>query len=220
MRTRARIALAVAAAQLGVAITTHALPSRTAPYAATHGPATVASAGPTPPPTGAPPATTGCLGTPTPAVSQDDLDRLRARALAVPVLGVTRADLYDSFDELRGEHRHEGIDLIAPAGTPVLAVDDGTVVKLFMSVAGGLTVYQFDPEVTYAYYYAHLDRYADGLHERQAVKRGDVIGYVGTTGNAGGTAHLHFAIFKLGPEKRWWEGAPINPYRVLHHPIQ
>ena len=89
-----------------------------------------------------------------------------------------------------------------------------------MSVAGGLTVYQFDPEVTYAYYYAHLDRYADGLHEGQVVKRGEVIGYVGTTGNARGTAHLHFAIFKLGAEKRWWEGAPITPYAVLRDIIR
>jgi murein DD-endopeptidase MepM/ murein hydrolase activator NlpD len=150
-----------------------------------------------------------------PSVSQDDVDGLRTRELAVPVVGVAREDLHDSFDDLRGLRQHEGIDLAAPSGTPVAAVDAGTIAKLFVSDAGGLTIYQFDPTAAYAYYYAHLDRYAEGLHEGQVVERGDVIGHVGTTGNAGDTAHLHFAIFKLGPEKRWWEGEPINPYLVL-----
>jgi murein DD-endopeptidase MepM/ murein hydrolase activator NlpD len=102
---------------------------------------------------------------------------------------------------------------VAPRGTPVRAVDDGTVRKLFHSVPGGLTVYQFDPSESYCYYYAHLDRYAAGLEEGQALRKGDVVGYVGTTGNAPReTPHLHFTIFKLGPEKRWWEGVPLNPY--------
>ena len=105
---------------------------------------------------------------------------------------------------------------MAPRGTPVLAVDDGTIRKLFHSRAGGLTVYQFDPGEIYCYYYAHLDRYADGLIERMKVRRGDVIGYVGSTGNASPAApHLHFAIFLLGPEKRWSEGKAINPYPLL-----
>ena len=220
MRTRARIALVVVVAGLGVAVATNGGPSRMATPSSIQAPATAPSTAPTPAPTGSPPAAPGVLGTPTPAVSQDDLDLLRARELAVPVVGFARDDLHDSFDELRGLHLHEGIDLVAPAGTPVAAVEDGTVAKLFVSVAGGLTVYQFDPEVTYAYYYAHLDRYADGLHEGQVVKRGEVIGYVGTTGNARGTAHLHFAIFKLGAEKRWWEGSPINPYLVLRDIIK
>ena len=152
---------------------------------------------------------------PPPPVSQEDHDQLRARELAVPVVGVARDDLHDSFGDLRGLRQHEGLDLAAPTGTPVVAVDDGTIAKLFVSIAGGIAIYEFDPTTTYAYYYAHLDGYAEGLHEGQVVKRGDVIGYVGTTGNAGETAHLHFAILKLGPEKRWWEGTPINPYLVL-----
>jgi murein DD-endopeptidase MepM/ murein hydrolase activator NlpD len=150
-----------------------------------------------------------------PPVSQEDVELLRARKLAVPVLGVARTDLYDSFDDVRGSRRHEGMDVPAPAWTPVVAVDDGTIAQLFVSVAGGITIYHFDPTKTYAYYYAHLDRWADGLHQGQSVQRGDVIGYVGTSGNAGQTAHLHFEIAKLGSAKRWWDGTPIDPYLVL-----
>ena len=102
---------------------------------------------------------------------------------------------------------------MAPRGTPVLAVADGRVVKRFSSKPGGLTVYQFDREETFAYYYAHLDGYAPGVREGTQLTRGDVVGYVGSTGNARPDApHLHFAIFVLGPEKRWWEGTAINPY--------
>ncbi len=104
---------------------------------------------------------------------------------------------------------------MAPRNTPVLAVEDGRIVKLFSSQQGGLTIYQFDPQETYAYYYAHLERYTDGLHEGQAVRKGQVIGYVGTTGNAAPDApHLHFAIFRLTPEKQWWKGDPLNPFEV------
>ena len=104
----------------------------------------------------------------------------------------------------------------AAAGTPVLAVADGHVEKLFTSDAGGLTIYQFDPSGRYAYYYAHLQGYAPGLREKQPVRRGQLLGYVGSTGNASPTApHLHFAIFLLGPEKQWWKGRAINPYPLL-----
>ena len=151
-----------------------------------------------------------------PPVSPEDVERLRARDLAVPVLGVERGALQDSFDDARGLRRHEGLDIVAPAWTPVVAVDDGTIAQLFVSVAGGITIYQFDPTKTYVYYYAHLDRWAEGLRQGQPVERGDVIGYVGRSGNAGDTAHLHFAIFKLDPEKKWWHGSPLNPYRVFH----
>jgi murein DD-endopeptidase MepM/ murein hydrolase activator NlpD len=115
-----------------------------------------------------------------------------------------------------GQRGHEAIDILAPRGTPVMAVDDGRIVKLFLSKPGGITVYQFDPTGQFAYYYAHLDRYADGLAEGQTVRRGSVIGYVGSTGNASPEApHLHFAIFRLGPKKQWWKGEPINPFRYL-----
>ena len=93
-------------------------------------------------------------------------------------------------------------------------MEDGIIKKLFLSKPGGITIYQFDPTETYAYYYAHLDRYADGLAEGAMVKRGQLIGYVGMTGNAA-TPHLHFAIFRLGPEKRWWKGEALDPYPIF-----
>jgi len=141
---------------------------------------------------------------------------LRARHLTVPVQGLDRKDLRSSFDEQRGDgRRHEAMDILSPRNTPVLAVDDGTIAKLFTSKAGGLTVYQFDPDSVYAYYYAHLERYAPGIEEHQRIKRGDVIGYVGTSGNAPpDTPHLHFAIFKLTEAKQWWKGTAIDPFLV------
>ena len=148
-----------------------------------------------------------------------DYDILMRRQLLLPVLEAPHANLQDTFNDARGAHRHEATDISAPRGTPVVAVDDGTVRKLFNSRQGGLTVYQFDRQEIYCYYYAHLDRYAEGVHEGQAVKRGDLLGYVGTTGNAPpDVPHLHFAIFKLEPEKKWWTGTPINPYPLLIRP--
>jgi murein DD-endopeptidase MepM/ murein hydrolase activator NlpD len=141
---------------------------------------------------------------------------LRGRDLKLPVDGVDREDLRNTFTESRGSRTHEALDIPAPRGTKVLAVEDGRIQKLFTSKAGGLTIYQFDPTQTFAYYYAHLDRYAADVQEGQMVKRGDVIGYVGSTGNASADApHLHFAIVRLGPEKHWWQGDAINPYLVL-----
>ena len=160
--------------------------------------------------------TPGALAPPAEAAfvpSVGDLDRLRDRHLLLPVQGYDVRALRDDFAEKRGAGVHEAIDLAAPRGTPVLAVDDGVVQKLFTSAAGGLTVYEFDRDGAYCYYYAHLDRYADGLHEGQAVKRGDRLGDVGTSGNAPkDTPHLHFTIFKLGPSRHWWEGTPIDAY--------
>jgi murein DD-endopeptidase MepM/ murein hydrolase activator NlpD len=142
-----------------------------------------------------------------------DLDDLRERRLEVPVEGIARKALKDSFTEGRTGHVHEAIDILAPRGTPVVAVEDGRIEKLFTSKRGGLTIYQFDPSRRYCYYYAHLDRYASGLADGQTVKRGQVIGYVGISGNAPPqTPHLHFTIFKLAAEKRWWQGVPINPF--------
>ncbi|HYW58179.1 MAG TPA: M23 family metallopeptidase [Polaromonas sp.] len=138
--------------------------------------------------------------------------------LLLPVQGVSPRDLRDTFADTRDANQrgHEAIDIMAPRGTPVFAVDDGRIVKLFSSKPGGITVYQFDPTGNFAYYYAHLDAYAEGLAEGQTVKRGSVIGFVGYTGNANPAApHLHFAIFKLGPEKQWWKGEPINPFEYL-----
>ncbi|WP_394694836.1 M23 family metallopeptidase [Pseudoxanthomonas japonensis] len=137
--------------------------------------------------------------------------------LLIPVQGVQATALVDTFTDARSQGRsHDAIDIMAPAGTPVLAVADGHIEKLFTSERGGLTIYQFDPAGRLAYYYAHLQGYAPGLAEQQQITRGQLLGYVGSTGNASPDApHLHFAIFELGPEKRWWEGTAINPYPAL-----
>jgi murein DD-endopeptidase MepM/ murein hydrolase activator NlpD len=138
------------------------------------------------------------------------------RRIIIPVQGVHPEDLRDNFSDTRGGHRHEATDIMAPRGTAVLAADDGSVVKLFLSKPGGLTVYQFDDSRTYCYYYAHLENYVPGLKEGTHLGKGDLLGYVGSTGNASPDApHLHFAIFRLGPERHWWEGAPIDPYGFL-----
>jgi murein DD-endopeptidase MepM/ murein hydrolase activator NlpD len=135
----------------------------------------------------------------------------------VPVSGVEASSLRSTFDEARGGgRRHEAMDILAPRGTPVVAAVDGRIAKLFTSAAGGLTIYQFDAEERFSYYYAHLDAYAPELNEGETVQRGQIIGYVGTTGNAPpDTPHLHFAIYRLGPDKNWWEGEPIDPLGLL-----
>jgi murein DD-endopeptidase MepM/ murein hydrolase activator NlpD len=157
----------------------------------------------------APPATT--------TVSASPIADLRARRLAVPVLGIGRDQLRATFDDPRGDSRaHEALDILAPTGTPVVAVENGTIAKLFLSEAGGITIYQFDPTGRFAYYYAHLDAYAPELRDGHQVTQGQIIGFVGATGNAPKeTPHLHFAIFELTEARRWWEGNPIDPYAVL-----
>ena len=165
--------------------------------------ATAPIAGPARPP--APPAVT--LQPPPP----------RPGGLIVPVQGVASGQLQNTFDDARSEGRvHEAIDIMAPRGTPVFAVADGFVEKLFDSRQGGITLYQFDTTRTFAYYYAHLDRYADGMTEGRALRQGDLVGYVGVSGNANPDGpHLHFAVNVLGPEKSWWKGTPINPYPLM-----
>ena len=159
-----------------------------------------------------------------PASPQEPVDlegakrALAGKSLVFPVKGY-EASLRDNFDERRGNVPHEALDIMAPRGTAVVAVDDGTIAKLFDSKAGGLTLYQFDPSGRLAYYYAHLDRYAPGIKQGDRVKRGEVIAYVGSTGNARADApHLHFTTYALGPSRQWWKGVAINPYRQLASP--
>ena len=137
--------------------------------------------------------------------------------LLVPVQGISPTQLVDTFTDSRSEGRsHDAIDIMAPAGTPVLAVTDGRIEKLFTSKQGGITLYQFNRDRTLAYYYAHLQGYAEGSVEQRELRRGEVLGYVGVTGNSNPDGpHLHFAIFELGPEKQWWKGTAINPYGPL-----
>ena len=167
-----------------------------------------------PPPVARPPIP---ASTTTAIIESDPIPELRDRQLEFPVRGAVRRELRDSFYETRGSiHTHEAIDIMAPRNTPILAVEDGTIARLFESKAGGTTVYQFDPATRYVYYYAHLERYADSLQEGHHVQRGQVLGYVGTSGNAPkDTPHLHFAIFRLTEKKQWWQGNPIDPYEVL-----
>jgi len=149
-------------------------------------------------------------------------DSLASHSLSLPVKILKLSDLLDTFNESRGgDRRHEATDIIAPRGTPVFAVEDGVIVKLFWSVPGGHTIYQFDPTERYCYYYAHLDAYEGHLAEGQHVRRGQVIGYVGTTGNAApNSPHLHFGITEIGADKKWWGGKPVDPYPLLKKSAQ
>lgn len=137
--------------------------------------------------------------------------------LIIPVAGVRPEQLRDTFTDARSEGRaHDAIDIMAPAGTPVLAANDGEIVRLFQSDRGGTTIYQLNPDKKLVFYYAHLQRYADGLVVGKFVRQGEVIAYVGDTGNAGaGNYHLHFSIAVLADPKRYFEGTNINPYPLL-----
>ena len=138
-------------------------------------------------------------------------------SIAIPVLGITREELRDTFGAARGPARtHQAIDILSDRGTPAIAAVDGSILKLYESGAGGLTIYLVDEDDALIYYYAHLDRYEPGLSEGDEVRQGDVIGYVGTTGNAPeSTPHLHFSIEHLPPTGEWWKGEAMNPYPIL-----
>jgi murein DD-endopeptidase MepM/ murein hydrolase activator NlpD len=184
--------------------TTLAMSSDGAPTAST--PGSPAPGAPTPGGTGAgsPPAV------PTPLLAKG--------ALIVPVQGVEPSALRNTYDEHRGggTRTHEALDIPAPRGTPVLSATGGRVLKLFDSKAGGKMVYAADSSERFILMYAHLDSYADGLAEGQPLRRGQVIGTVGTTGNAPpNVPHLHFAIARSNDVKVWWKGAPVNPFPIL-----
>jgi murein DD-endopeptidase MepM/ murein hydrolase activator NlpD len=139
------------------------------------------------------------------------------RPLLIPVAGVRPEDLVDTYTHARSEgRRHDAIDIMAPHGTLVLAAAEGTVLKLFQSEQGGITLYQLDPDQRTLYYYAHLDRYAPGIAEGMRLRQGDTVGYVGDTGNAGaGNYHLHFEISTTQDPAQYWGGTPTNPYPLL-----
>jgi murein DD-endopeptidase MepM/ murein hydrolase activator NlpD len=179
----------------------------------------------TSPPTAPSPESTGAASplaspeetpeTATPAQDSSFVGRLN---LIVPVAGVRPDQLIDTFNDARSEGRvHDAIDIPAPAGTPVLAAADGEIIKLFPSEKGGITIYQLSTDKKLVFYYAHLQRYAEGIAVGNHVHQGDVIAYVGDTGNAGvGNYHLHFSISIVADPKRYWEGTNINPYPLLH----
>ena len=171
-----------------------------------------AAAGATPQASAAAPA-----ATPTPEASPQGGTSTGTQTLLVPVEGVRPEDLQDTYTQSRAEGRaHNAIDIPAARGTPVLAAADGRIVKLFQSVPGGITLYQLGTDGRTVYYYAHLERYADGIAEGFNARRGEVIGYVGDTGNAGaGNYHLHFSVSEVSDPKRWWSGTNVNPYPLL-----
>jgi murein DD-endopeptidase MepM/ murein hydrolase activator NlpD len=163
------------------------------------------------------------LATPTPAALPNDLVlNAPADQLLIPVKGVKREQLFDTFSQSRSEGRtHDAIDIMAPLGTPVLAAADGEIIKFFDSHNGGITIYELSADRRFIFYYAHLQRRADGLKEHDVVKRGTVIGYVGDTGNAGvGNYHLHFAIAEAIDPKRFWSGPYINPFPMLKNAVE
>ncbi len=141
---------------------------------------------------------------------------LRAKELMVPVAGIRPDQLRDDFSAPRGARIHAALDILAPRGSSVLSADDGRIFRLRTNPAGGITIYAVDAGEQFVYYYAHLDAYRRGLREGMTVRRGEVIGYVGTTGNAPpNVPHLHFQVMKMGAGRRWWEGEPINPHPFL-----
>jgi murein DD-endopeptidase MepM/ murein hydrolase activator NlpD len=146
----------------------------------------------------------------------EDLSVLYQKNLLLPVDGIKTSQLKDTFTAPRSGGRvHKAIDILAPYNTKIYAVTDGIIHKMNSDPRGGISIYQVDPSGAFVYYYAHLDHYAENLQEGLVVKRGDLIGYVGDTGNAKGTPHLHFSIFKVTDTKTWWKGLSINPYFVL-----
>lgn len=150
---------------------------------------------------------------PTPTAAE--LAALRA-ALVSPIAGVDVSKLTSNFDEARGTRRHDALDILAPRGTPIRSAASGRLLRLFTSKAGGLMVYATDSTERWILMYAHLDGYAPGMREGMPLRRGEVIGYVGTTGNAPpNTPHLHFAIARVGDVKRWWDGTPVDPWPLL-----
>jgi len=154
---------------------------------------------------------------PRPPFLRNDFAALQRHHLLFPLRGIDHRAMADSFSDPRpGGRTHEGVDILAPRNTPILAVEDGIIAKLWNSKDGGTTIYEFDPTGTYVFYYAHLQSYAPGLKEGDRVKQGQVLGYVGTSGNAPkNTPHLHFAIYRVTEPGRWYHGTPINPYPIL-----
>lgn len=153
-----------------------------------------------------------------PLSSSETVNYILGRGLLLPVAGVAVSQLRDTFDEGRDEGRvHRALDILAPRGTSVLAADDGRVLRVRPNALGGNTIYATDPGGRVVYYYAHLDAYRTGLAEGAAIARGDVLGTVGTTGNAPkDTPHLHFQVMQMPADGKYWDGDAINPYPLFH----
>jgi murein DD-endopeptidase MepM/ murein hydrolase activator NlpD len=146
------------------------------------------------------------------------IERLREKELVIPVAGVSSSKIEDSFSASRdgGDRVHGAVDILAPRNTPVVAADDGTILRMSRNTLGGITIYAVDREHEFVYYYAHLDHYRDGVSAGQKIQKGDTLGFVGTTGNAPkDVPHLHFQIMLWPSDGKYWYGEPVNPYPVL-----
>lgn len=154
------------------------------------------------------------------SVGEADLASLRLTGLVIPVRGAELAKIEDSFDAPRdGGRRHDAVDILAPRGAAIVAATDGVVLRIGTNALGGNVVWISDAEQRFAFYYAHLDRYARGIATGGRVSRGTVIGYVGTSGNAPpDVPHLHFQVMRVTDTKRWWDGTPVNPFPFLVEP--
>ncbi|MGI9107311.1 MAG: M23 family metallopeptidase [Pyrinomonadaceae bacterium] len=192
----------------GVAVASPTLQPETTPPLPTSPPPILPPAGNNAPPLSSSPASPNAQ---TPGGAQTNAP------LLIPVAGVEPEQLQDTFTQSRSEGRtHNAIDIIAARGTPIIAAAAGQIVKLFQSERGGITIYQLGTDNRTVYYYAHLERYVDGLAENRFVRRGETIGYLGDSGNSGaGNYHLHFSIWLVTDPKRYWDGENINPYPLL-----
>jgi peptidoglycan LD-endopeptidase LytH len=164
------------------------------------------------------PALAGAPVAAAPTAPMSDMELLASRQLVLPVAGIPGDRIQDSFTHARdgGARVHGAIDIMAPRGTPILAADDGRVLRMSSSALGGITLYATDLDEIFVYYYAHLDGYHPLMAQGRPLSRGDTIGFVGTTGNAsGGPPHLHFQIMRMPADGRYWMGEPINPYPIL-----
>jgi murein DD-endopeptidase MepM/ murein hydrolase activator NlpD len=212
-------------------VTPLALPSPGASGEALSTPTPTPAPTATPSTTETPAASPPSEATPTPAAATPQAESMRggdstrpseppapaASALLIPVEGIRPEQLQDTFTDARSEgRRHDAIDIIAPRGTPVLAATEGRVLRLFQSEKGGITLYQLGQDEHTVYYYAHLDRYAEGMAEGRVLRRGETIAYVGDTGNATpGNYHLHFQVYRITDPKKFWTGENLNPYTLL-----
>lgn len=147
--------------------------------------------------------------------SIDTAEHVARETLIVPVRNIAVRDLSNNWGAARSEGRvHQGIDIMAPHGAPVVAAADGEIVRFWNSELGGVSIYQADANGDLVFYYAHLSARADGIKEGDSVRQGQVIGYVGETGNAT-TPHLHFEMSRVADPDRWWRGQEMNPYPHL-----
>jgi peptidoglycan LD-endopeptidase LytH len=147
------------------------------------------------------------------------LAKLDDKELLIPVTGVGPSRIEDTFSAGRdgGERQHNAVDILAPRNTPIVAADDGVILRLSTNALGGITIYAADRDRGFVYYYAHLDHYQKDLRAGQEISKGDTLGYVGTTGNAPkDVPHLHFQIMLWPSDGKWWNGEPVNPYPALH----